>query len=343
MALAEETFRFVAPGRGGYAELAAEVRRRGLLRRRPGYYVAAVAGTAAASVGVVTAMVVMRHSWWLMLVAVAFAMIFAQIGFLAHDAGHRQISHRARTSRLLGLVLANLLTGLSYGWWVDKHNAHHAHPNRVGSDPDVEPGVLVFDSEHARTRRGLARWITRRQAWLFFPLLLLEAWNIHVTSIRAVLKPGLRSRRAEGALLAVHWAAYIALLAATMSVAQTLAFMAIQQGVLGLYLGCAFAPNHKGMPMLSPEQSEDPLRRQVLTSRNIRGGPVVDFVLGGLNYQIEHHLFPSMPRANLRLAQPVVRRFCESHGVRYAEARALSSYADVLRHLSDVGRGPNQR
>jgi fatty acid desaturase len=70
---------------------------------------------------------------------------------------------------------------------------------------------------------------------------------------------------------------------------------------------------------------------------------VVDFVLGGLNYQIEHHLFPSMPRANLRLAQPVVRRFCDSHGVGYAESGAAASYADVLRHLSDVGNALRQR
>jgi fatty acid desaturase len=253
------------------------------------------------------------------------------------------MSHRSRTSRLLGLLYANLLTGLSYGWWVDKHNAHHAHPNQVGTDPDVEPGVLVFDAEHAESRQGLAGWITRHQAWLFFPLLLLEAWNIHVTSIRAVLRPGLPGRRTEAALLAVHWAAYITLLSTTMTLPQALVFAAIHQGVLGLYLGCAFAPNHKGMPMLTPEQARDPLLRQVLTSRNIRGGPVVDFVLGGLNYQIEHHLFPSMPRPNLRLAQPVVRRFCDSHGVGYAESGAAASYADVLRHLSDVGNALRQR
>jgi fatty acid desaturase len=343
MSLTEETSPAPVPGNSGYAELAAEIRRLGLLGRRPGYYVAATAGTLAALAALVTVMAVLRHSWWLMLVAVAFAVVFAQIGFLAHDVGHRQVSHRARASRLLGLVHANLLTGLSYGWWVDKHNAHHAHPNHVGTDPDVEPSVLVFDTEHAETRHGLAGWITRRQAWLFFPLLLLEAWNIHVTSIRAVLKPGLPGRRTEAAALAVHWAACITLLAITMTLPQALVFVAIHQGVLGLYLGCAFAPNHKGMPMLPPEQADDPLLRQVLTSRNIRGGPVVDFVLGGLNYQIEHHLFPSMPRANLRLAQPVVRRFCDRHRVPYAESGALSSYADVLRHLNDVGSALRRR
>ena len=82
----------------------------------------------------------------------------------------------------------------------------------------------------------------------------------------------------------------------------------VQQGLFGLYLGCSFAPNHKGMPTLTEADRLDFLRRQVLTSRNVRGGCLVDFVLGGLNYQIEHHLFPSMPRPNLRHAQPIVRR-----------------------------------
>ena len=91
------------------------------------------------------------------------------------------------------------------------------------------------------------------------------------------------------------------------------------------------------MPTLTEADELDFLRRQVLTSRNIRGGPVVDVVLGGLNYQIEHHLFPSMPRPNLRRAQPVVRRFCERNAVAYQEASAYSSYRDVLRHLRDVG------
>jgi fatty acid desaturase len=123
---------------------------------------------------------------------------------------------------------------------------------------------------------------------------------------------------------------------------QALLFVAIHKGLQGVYLGCAFAPNHKGMPTLTSDQSRDPLLRQVLTSRNIRGGPVTDFVLGGLNYQIEHHLFPSMPRPNLRDAQPVVRRFCVAHGISYAESSARASYLAALRHLHAVGAEARQ-
>jgi fatty acid desaturase len=327
----------------GYAELAAEIRGLGLLKRRRAVYSGLLAANLVALAVIVTAMLVLRESWWLMMLAAAFAVVSAQIGFLGHDAGHRQIARRTGPTRILGLLNANLLNGLSFGWWVGKHNAHHAHPNDLDDDPDVRSAILVFDAENAETRRGAGAWLTRHQAWLFFPLLLLEALNLHVASIRALIRPGIGHRGAEITLLVVHLAAYAVLLATTMTWLQAVMFVAVHQGLLGVYLGCSFAPNHKGMPRLSAEQARDPLLRQVLTSRNIRGGAVIDLVLGGLNYQIEHHLFPSMPRPNLRRAQPVVRRFCAVRGVPYEESSALSSYGDVLRHLHDVGAGLRNR
>jgi fatty acid desaturase len=323
----------------GYAELAAEIRGLGLLRRRPGFYGGVVAANLLALALIVTAMVLLRDSWWLMMLAIPFAVVSAQIGFLSHDAGHRQIARRAGPTSVLGLLHANLLNGLSFGWWVDKHNAHHAHPNDLDSDPDARPGVLVFDDESAAARRGAGAWLTRHQAWLFFPLLLLEALSLQVASVRALLRPGIRNRTTELVLLAAHVAAYAALIVTTMGWLQAVVFVAIHQGLLGVYLGCSFAPNHKGMPALSVEQARDPLLRQVLTSRNVRGGILLDAALGGLNYQIEHHLFPSMPRPNLRRAQPVVRRFCELRGVPYKESSALTSYGQVLCHLHQVGAG----
>ena len=127
------------------------------------------------------------------------------------------------------------------------------------------------------------------------------------------------------------------LLALTLTWQQAIVFVALHQAVFGVYLGSSFAPGHKGMPVLGPEEAADPLLRQVLTSRNVSGGRGLEMALGGLNYQIEHHLFPSMPRPNLHLAQPVVRRFCQDHGVSYLEVSAVSTYAAVLRHLSAVG------
>jgi len=323
--------------RGGYGQLTAQIRELGLLRSRPWSYAGHFAMVFAALAAIVTAMVIWRDSWWLLLLAPAFGIVATQMGFLGHDVGHLQVTRNATRMRLLGLVDGNLMGGMSFGWWVAKHNAHHAHPNDLEGDPDVRAGVLIFDADQAVDRRGLAGWTTRHQAFLFFPFLLGEAVNLHVASARELLHSGLKQRVPEAVLMLTHYVLYVGLLLFTLTVPQALLFVAIHKGVQGLYLGCSFAPNHKGMPILDAAQAADPLLRQVLTSRNIRGGPFTDAALGGLNYQIEHHLFPSMPRANLRRAQPVVQRFCAERGIPYLECSAFASYAAAVRHLHDVG------
>jgi fatty acid desaturase len=148
----------------------------------------------------------------------------------------------------------------------------------------------------------------------------------------------MRHRRAEGVLLLLHFAAYLGIVLLVLSPARAAAFVAVHLALFGVYLGCTFAPNHKGMPMLADtDERPDFLRRQVLTSRNVRGGPLVDVLLGGLNYQIEHHLFPSMPTANLRRAAPLVREYCAQIGVAYTDAGLVDSYRQALRHLHAAG------
>jgi fatty acid desaturase len=330
------------PSTSGYAELLGRVRHEGLLRRRPGYYAALALILLTTLGGVVTALVLLRHSWWVLLLAPVYAVVSTQFGFFGHDVAHRQVTQGGRGCSFLGLVSGNLLNGLSYGWWVAKHNAHHAHPNDLETDPDVAVGAFVFDADQAGHRTGIGAWLTRHQAWLFFPMLMLEAFNLHISSVRAVVSGDLRHRFAERSLLATHFVLYAALVASTMTWAQAAVFIAIHQGLFGLYLGCSFAPSHKGMPILTSVQATDPLLRQVLASRNIRSGRVLDVVLGGLNLQIEHHLFPSMPRPNLRRAQPVVQAFCVAHGVSYAETSALGAYGAALRHLHQVGTALRQ-
>jgi fatty acid desaturase len=263
--------------------------------------------------------------------------MFTQAGFLGHDAGHRQICASRRLSHLLGIMLGNLCIGLSFGWWVTKHNRHHANPNTEGADPDIMLRALALTAGQARSSRGVLRVAYRCQAVLFFPMLLGEAFSVHAASIRALSSWAGRQRPAEAALLAVHFAAYLTVVLLVMSPVKAVLFIVIQQGLFGVYLGAAFAPNHKGMPILRVQDNHDFLRRQVLTSRNIRGGWFTDLALGGLNYQIEHHLFPSMPRPSLCRAQPLIRDFCLQHGLPYREASLIGSYAQALRYLHAVG------
>ncbi|MDJ0343412.1 acyl-CoA desaturase [Streptomyces sp. H10-C2] len=326
-----------SPARGSdYAELMRQVRRAGLLERRAAYYAVKIGVTAAMLAGGIAAFVTVGDSWWQLATAAYLAAVFTQLGFVAHDAGHQQIFRRRPANALVGLTLGNLFIGISYGWWVTKHNLHHAHPNEIARDPDVAAGAIVFSTEEARVLRGPARILARWQAWLFFPLLTLEGANLHVQSVGALLRRRGRSGLMELGLLALHAGGFLAVVLLVLPPVKALAFVAVQQGLFGLYLGCAFAPNHKGMPM--PEDGgTDYLRRQVLTARNIRGGRFTDWVLGGLNYQIEHHLFPSMPRPNLSHVQPLVRDFCVRHGIDYLQCGAVDSYRQALRHLRAVG------
>ncbi len=322
---------------GGYRDLVQEIHRADLLRRRPAYYALVGAGNLVALGILVAGLVLLQDSWWAIVLAPVFALVSTQIAFFSHDAAHRQIARSSGAVTALCLVHGNLLNGLSYGWWTRKHNAHHAHPNDLERDPDVAVGAFVFDSDQASRRQGFAAWMTRHQAGLFFPVLTLEAFNLRISSVRAVLTPGIRHRKAEAALLLGHFVLYAALLVTTLTWAQGLVFLFLHQCLFGVYLGCSFAPSHKGMPVLTPEQVDDPLLRQVLSSRNVRGGRFVRAALGGLNLQIEHHLFPSMPRPNLVRAQMVVRQHCRARGIPYAEASLLGSYGLALHHMHRVG------
>ena len=121
---------------------------------------------------------------------------------------------------------------MSYGWWVAKHNAHHAHPNDLETDPDVGVGAFVWDADQARARTGMASWLTRHQAALFFPMLTLEALNLRVSSVQAVARPGLRYRKTEALLLLGHLALYVALLITTLTWLQALVFLARPPGLV---------------------------------------------------------------------------------------------------------------
>jgi fatty acid desaturase len=324
-------------GWGEYTQLSRQVRQAGLLERRRGWYAARIGLNLALLAAGWVAFAVIGASWWQLVTAAYLAVVFTQVAFVGHDAGHRQLFRSRRGNDLVGLVHANLLVGVSFDWWVAKHNRHHSNPNHEELDPDISITALAFTPDQASSKHGLVRLIARYQGWLFFPLLLLEAAHLHTASVKAVLGGRGRANAVEGLLLVVHLAVYLAALLLVLSPLQALVFLAVQQGLFGLYLGCSFAPNHKGMPTLTQADQLDFVRRQVLTSRNVRGSRLVDWLLGGLNYQIEHHLFPNMPRPNLRRAQPLIRAFCVQHGLPYVEAGLFGSYAQAVRHLHAVG------
>lgn len=320
-----------------YTDVSRAVKEAGLLTRARWFYVLVGAALALAFGAMWTGFVLLGPSWFQLLMAAALGMLLTQVAFLAHEAGHKQILASAPANDRLARILAGLI-GMSFSWWDNKHTRHHANPNRVAKDPDVAVDTVSFLEEDAAKSRGLIRWITQRQGWLFFPLLTLEGLNLHVQSYRYLFSRGkVKHRWWEIALITARFAALLVPVFVFLPVGMALAFLGVQFAVFGVCMGASFAPNHKGMPIVAKDARLDFFSKQVRTSRNIAGGWWATTLLGGLNYQIEHHLFPNMPRPHLAKARRIVRRFCADLDVPYTETSLLRSYGIVIAHLNRVG------
>jgi fatty acid desaturase len=322
-----------------FTALTRSIHEMGLMRRRYGYYWAKLIGAVLILAAWVVGFIWIGDSWWQLANAGLLAVLMTQISFLGHDAAHRQIFKSGRWNDWVSLIIANLLVGMSYGWWQSKHNRHHANPNKVGADPDIALTAIAFTPERAtRHRSRLMRWLVAHQGWYFFPILLLEGLSLHKDGIsRIISRDKIQRRWVEISFLTLRLAGFAALVFLVLPPEKAVAFLAVQLAVFGLYMGSAFAPNHVGMPLVSAKLKLDFLRRQVLMSRNIRGGPLISVFMGGLNYQIEHHLFPSMARPYLRKAQPLVAAYCAAQGVPYTRTTLWQSYRIVIGYLNTVG------
>ena len=321
-----------------YAELKRLIKQRGLLDQQPAYYAVKTVFTLGLLVVSLALLFILEDTWSQLLNAAYLAFVFVQISLLAHDFGHRQFSFRSSWKNdWLTLVFGNLSLGVSRQWWIDKHNEHHAHPNQMDLDPDVDIPLLAFEEEQALEKRGFARFVVKYQAALIFPLSLLQAISMLRSSIEFLAAKKAKSTLGEALTICAHFALYFGLLFSVLEPLQALLFIAVHRGLFGTYMVSIFAPNHKAMPILERDSKVDFLRRQVLTSRNVVAHPITDFWYGGLNYQIEHHLFPRLPRNKLKEAQPIIRGFCRDHSIAYHETGVLQSYREILQHLHKVG------
>lgn len=321
-----------------FVEVSNLVRAEGLLGRARWYYLLLGAALALVAAGCALAFALLGASWFQLLVAAVLGLVSTQVAFIAHEAGHRQVLAGGRANTRLARILAGLI-GLSYSWWESKHTRHHGNPNRVGKDPDIAVDTISFTPADAAGSRGLRRWITRRQGWLFFPLLTLEGANLYLHSFRHLLTAKGSARRGlELALVIGRFAAIAVPVIWLLPLGMALAFLGVMVAVFGFTMGASFAPNHMGMPLVAREAKLDFFSKQVRMSRNIAGGWWATALYGGLNYQIEHHLFPSMPRPHLARAREIVRAQCARLHVPYTEESIGRAYASVLRNLREVGR-----
>jgi fatty acid desaturase len=320
-----------------YAELKQLVKQRGLLEKQTSYYAYKAPLTLGLlALGLILFLVLPNNFWLKLLDAIYLAFAFTQVALIGHDAGHRQIFRATWQNDALGLI-DSLLVGMSYSWWINKHNRHHSHPNEVDADPDIDIPLISFTEGQAQKKQTIGRFVTKYQAYFYIPMFTLLPFTMRFAGFQFLLRKKGRHLLIEATFMVMSLMLYFAFLLTRLPVWQAVLFFFFQQMLFGLYLGSIFASNHKGMLILERESQIDFLRKQVLTSRDVKGNPFTDFWYGGLNYQIEHHLFPNMARNKLKEAQVIVKSFCNARSIPYCETTVFQSFCEVHQFLHSIG------
>jgi fatty acid desaturase len=278
-----------------------------------------------------------RGFWYEGLAILALTISSTQFCFLGHDACHYAIFPRRWQNEAFALLVGNFLVGMSRGWWTHSHNLHHGRPNHPYRDPNLQISFLAFSDNQARSKERLQRFIVRYQALLFIPLISFEAWNLSLKSALFLANQHTKHRMLEIGLFIGHVCLFFAGPFLLFDIRPAIEFVLLYRGLFGLYLGLSFATNHIGMPILDQEAETSFLESQLLVTRNLQANLITDFFFGSLSCQIEHHLFPTLPRKALRQAAKVVREHCKQNHLVYHETGLWQCYCEVFRHLRQIG------
>jgi fatty acid desaturase len=226
--------------------------------------------------------------------------------------------------------------GVSFFSWQEKHNQHHQFCNDEERDPDVNALFIKFYADDPLSRPAWIRWIVRHQAFLIWFLALLHNYDFQRLSWLYVLKHPQKCR-AEMVLIPLHFVVYLLVPTMVLGLPTALINYVFIASLTGLILAQVFAINHIGMPTVPGNHSLSFLEQQVETSRNVRVPWFLDEYFGGLNYQIEHHLFPWVPISRYRKGSPIVKAFCDRHQIKYVEEDFWTAMGGVERHLARMG------
>ena len=343
----------------GYRELRSKILAAGLFNASPAYYTYKVLsnlGLMALSIACAT----MTKNFAInMIGAVILGLFWQQCGWLAHDFLHHQVFKNRKYGDLMGIFVGNILQGFSVQWWKSKHNAHHAVPNLHASsaeasdgDPDIDTMPILAwtlrmaeSAQQSKTGRFLIRW----QAFFYFPVLLFarlawahQSWVFVFGGVGQHSVKGAASDRKRMAYpvlekmgLVLHYAWLFAVMY-HMSFLNGLAYFLVSQTSCGIFLALVFGLGHNGMAVYPADQRPDFWKLQVTTTRNVTSNWFIDWFCGGLHYQVDHHLFPMLPRHNLKKVHVLVESFCKEYDVTYHEADMFTGTMEVLNHLSSV-------
>jgi fatty acid desaturase len=265
----------------------------------------------------------------------ALAFLTVQAGFFAHEVGHGAITRNRRVIVWLGQLYNTLLTALCYSYYSHIHRRHHPHCNDRGRDPDMQSELFSMYRESAEAKTGAGKLVSRRQAGLIWILMWLQPFTLKLDSLR-FLRGSSRTTRIDQLVVGLHYALWLVPPTLVLGLGNALLNYALMSLLAGPYLVVIFLVNHIGTRVIEPGEAISFLMQQLSTTRNLGTSRLHDFFFGGVNNHVEHHLFPSMPSARLRVARPIVREFCRRHDLFYCETTWLAAARDVTRHFKAI-------
>ena len=298
------------------------------------------------------------HTGWYGTSGIFLGTLWHQLVFLAHDAGHMGITHNFHVDTVIGIIVADFIGGLSLGWWKRSHNVHHIVTNSPEHDPDIEhmPFFAVshrfFDSLHSTYHDRImafdafAKRTIQIQHYLYYPILLFGRFNLYVQSWLYLVR-GLGPRKGPawwhrwlelaGNVFFWVWFGYGIMYKTIPTASGRWAFLMASHLVTAL-LHVQITLSHFAMSTTDLGVNESFPQRMLRTTMDVECPQWLDFFHGGLQFQAIHHLFPRIPRHNLRRTQKLVQEFCKEVGIPYALYGFVEGNREVIGRLGEVGR-----
>lgn len=343
----------------GYRDLRLELIKMGMFKSSKLFYVWKVLSNLLIAAASIYCAVSTTDIKWNFLGACLMGLFWQQCGWLAHDFLHHQVFQQRWKGDLAGVMIGNLFQGFSVQWWKCKHNSHHAVPNLHASSPEAADGdpdidtmpILAWTLRMAEQAKesSFGRFMIKWQAVFYFPVLLFariawahQSWVYVFGGWGAHSVKGAENDRKKMAFPLLERLALIGHYIILGSIMYHMTFMnaamyfMVSQTSCGLFLATVFGLGHNGMAVYPADERPDFWTLQISTTRNITGNFLSDWFCGGLQYQVDHHLFPQLPRHNLPKVHKMVEAFCKSHSKPYHEANMWNGTIEVLTHLSEV-------
>lgn len=280
---------------------------------------------------------------WLAAIAIipVAGVLCTSIAMCGHEGSHKSFSASPRRNALLVHLVFPLFAGLSALYWREKHDRlHHGHPNVEGMDPDIKPFPFASSlAAHQECNRS-ERWFQRNlQRYAFWPMSLLMTVGMRRSSMvylggYARTQGVDRAWLADVACLVVHYTCWIVVPSIVWGPFTGLVFYAAIWSVVGVCLALVFAPAHVGLPIVH-DQHHDWLH-QIETTRNLELPRLISVFFIGLDYQVEHHLFPRIPHMNLPRAAAITRAWCARGQTPYLSEPYLHALGDAAGFIRDA-------